>query len=1049
MKKTLFFPLQVSLCTVGCLYTSSTIAYAQVTSDGTINTQVNQDGNSAVITGGETRGGNLFHSFQDFSVVTGNEAFFNNVGDISNIFSRVTGGNISNIDGAIRANGSANLFLINPAGIIFGENARLDIGGSFYGTSATSVLFEDGEFSAADLENPPLLTVNAPIGLGLRDEPGDITVRGVSTVSELITPESALRVNDGNNLSLLGGNINLEGGKIIAPGGRVDLGGLLTAGEIEIGENSSFNFPDGIERANVALTDFASVNVTSGGGGSIGINAKNLILSGQSELFAGIAENMGSADAQAGDITINATESIQLTGSGDETFDTEIDDLDTAIRNHVGLPPQIGTEEFAANFESSRNPELSSTAIGNAGSIIIQTDKLEISDRAALTSKIYGIGNTGNIQVTANEIVLDGGDLLNQVRENGIGDAGNISVNSQSFSAQNSSFIISDIEGEGNGGNIEINASEQFLINGTGQLNIQIGSTGKGNAGNIAINTTNFSLQDGADIFANVIGEGKGGNVEINASNRIIIEGTRDNYSDIFTSVGQDAQGNAGSISLNTQVLEIRNGTILSFTNGQGNAGNLNINVSERISLDGSNDSPEEGFTQLNVQVQENGVGNAGEININTRDFSLEGGALILANTSGNGNAGNIRIDASGTLNLEDGSGIFTNTGGNGSAGNIDIDTNTLSLTDGSEIRADTSSNEDAGNIRIETQQLTVSDGAQIATGTIGEGSAGNLTINASEFIKLAGQSEEQRSGLVANAIENSGSGGELIVNTGELTIEDGATITVGNFQTLDTEEPGTGEAGNINIVANSITLDNEGEIDAATQSEVGGNGANINLQVTEEIKLRGNSFISAQAFKNANGGNLTIDTDFIIVFPSNGNGSDIIASAERGEGGNITINAESLLGITEGAAINENNRNDIDASSQFSLDGNITINTPDSNIIQGAIELPSSVVELGETTQQACKANRESAAKNRLNITGRGGIVPDPALPLNSLNVTVDSPSTSATTIPAPIKTSRGKIQPARGIQVNELGEVILTAYRTDDAGERLPEIKRNCDRT
>lgn len=168
MKIILLLIFRVSLCTLGFLLTTGKISLAQVTSDGTVNTQVNQNGNVAEITGGETRGGNLFHSFQDFSVGTNETASFLNSNDIANIFSRVTGGNISNIDGLIRSNGSANLFLINPAGILFGENARLDVGGSFYGSSASSILFEEGEFSATDLDNPPVLTINAPIGLNLR-----------------------------------------------------------------------------------------------------------------------------------------------------------------------------------------------------------------------------------------------------------------------------------------------------------------------------------------------------------------------------------------------------------------------------------------------------------------------------------------------------------------------------------------------------------------------------------------------------------------------------------------------------------------------------------------------------------------------------------------------------------------------------------------------------------------------------------------------------------------------------------------------------------------
>ena len=307
MSKALSSWLGLSLCILGYFCATNNPASAQVTSDDTVNTQVTENGNTAEITGGETRGDNLFHSFQDFSVPTGNEASFLNANDISNIFSRVTGGDISNIDGLISANGSANLFLINPAGIVFGEGARLDIGGSFYGSSASSILFEDGEFSAADLDNPPLLTINAPIGLGFRDQPGDITVtgngQGTRTTTDLIDTENALRVNSDKTFALVGGKLNLEGATIKTAGGRIELGSLQ--GNEQIGltsTNKGFGLDySGVQNfQDIQLSQTANIDASGLVAGDIQVQGRNISLTEVSQIEASTLGDSPSQDLSTG-----------------------------------------------------------------------------------------------------------------------------------------------------------------------------------------------------------------------------------------------------------------------------------------------------------------------------------------------------------------------------------------------------------------------------------------------------------------------------------------------------------------------------------------------------------------------------------------------------------------------------------------------------------------------------------------------------------------------------------------------------------------------------
>ncbi len=370
VQKSLSPLFQLSLCTLGCFYATSNTALAQVTSDGTVNTQVNQNGNVAEITGGETRGDNLFHSFQDFSVPTNNEAFFNNANDISNIFSRVTGGRVSDIDGLIRANGSASLFLINPAGIIFGEGARLDIGGSFYGSSASSILFEDGEFSAADLENPPLLTVNAPIGLGFRDNPGNITVRGNGQGtrledSEIIDTNDALRINPDQTFALAGGNLIFEGATIKTAGGRIELGSVESNEQvslISVNEGFSLNYENVDAFRDIQLSQTATIDASGEGGGNISVQGRNITLTDGSTIEA---STLGSLPG--GSLDITASETLELNGFNSSLIVT-------------GLYSEVYSE-----------------AIGTGGNIIIDTKNLNIVDGAEVQSGTFSSGDAGNI----------------------------------------------------------------------------------------------------------------------------------------------------------------------------------------------------------------------------------------------------------------------------------------------------------------------------------------------------------------------------------------------------------------------------------------------------------------------------------------------------------------------------------------------------------------------------------------------------------------------------------------------------------------------------
>lgn len=162
-----YLGILVALGSIVISYPTPTLA--QVVPDNTlpINSTVPAGCESCTISGGTVRNGHWLHSFSQFSVPAGSEVFFNNTDpSIVNIIARVTGGLPSQIDGALRANGAANLILINPNGVILGPNSTLKLGGSFSSSTASSLFLADGsEVSVLDPSPVPLLRVSTPIGL--------------------------------------------------------------------------------------------------------------------------------------------------------------------------------------------------------------------------------------------------------------------------------------------------------------------------------------------------------------------------------------------------------------------------------------------------------------------------------------------------------------------------------------------------------------------------------------------------------------------------------------------------------------------------------------------------------------------------------------------------------------------------------------------------------------------------------------------------------------------------------------------------------------------
>jgi filamentous hemagglutinin family protein len=842
---------------------------------GTLNTEIN---------GGAVRGSNLFHSFQQFSIPTGGSAFFNNGSTITNIISRVTGSSISNIDGLIRVNGNANLFLINPNGILFGPNAQLNVGGSFIASTANSFVFDNGfAFSTTDPQAPPLLTVNVPIGLQFGSNLGMIKSQGAS-----------LQVSNGQTLTLVGGAVNVDGGQLLAPGGRVELGGVSASGTVGLNREGSLSFPDEVARADISLTNAAKVDVRADGGGSITVNARNLEVSEGSQLLAGIRKGMGTPKAQAGDITINATNSVQFDGED-----------------------QDGSDSGAFST-------VESGAEGNSGSVSINTRFLEVRKGALLDASTFGRGNAGSVTINATERVrfdgagidgLESGARSEVVFDAGtaaVGTAGGVSITTRILEALNGAQISTSTNGIGNGGRVVINAADLARFDGEDEQGDPSGAFSNvnrraiGNAGGVFITTGSLEVTNGAVISASTFGTGNAGGITINATDSVRfdgVDGEGNSSSNASSQVNSRGVGNAGGVSIATRSLEVTNGAQISASIfGIGNtSGGITINATDlvRFSGDAENGVSSGAFSSVQFSNIRNapGEGNAGGISITTGSLELLNGALLDASTEGIGNAGDITITARDRV-------FFSGRGTFASGAYSSVESRAIGR---------------GGNINITTKSLSLTNGGIVSANTFSQGNAGNITIRASDLvffdgIGTTGDPSGAFSSVEARAV---GQGGKITVNTGLLSIT--------NRAELSASSEGQGNAGNLEVFARQLRLDNQGSIKAQTAS---GQGGNITLQVQDLLLLRRGSFISTTAGTaqaGGDGGNINFNGNFIVAVPNED--SDISANAFSGRGGKVEITAQGIFGIQPRPE--PTSLSDITASSAFGISGTVTLNTP------------------------------------------------------------------------------------------------------------------------
>lgn len=549
-----------TLAIVGVLTFFESCALAQIQNDVTLGSE------SSIITpnpingqpidqidGGAVRGTNLFHSFEQFSVSAGRTVYFNNAIDIQNIISRVSGNSISNIDGILRANGTANVFLINPNGIVFGPNASLNIGGSFVASTASSLNFADGtKFSATSPQTTPLLTLSVPIGLQFGATAAPIRNQSQAAPDgavNIFRQGVGLQVQQGKTLALIGGDITLEGGNITAQDGRVELGSIAPNSLVSLSSTNqgwALGY-EGVQNfQNIELIQLnkirSIVDAHGEGGGNIHVQGRLVRVAGS--LLTVVDPSGGQS---VGDLTVNASESVLV-------------EQDARL--------------LVQNFST-----------GNFGNINVTTKKLVVRGGAQLYGQLT-INASDSVELiggTSIPLFRDGSDLISSglfSATYGDKNAGGITINTGKLRIQGGARISTSSEGTyrfisneftptntGKAGNLTVNASESIELIGTSPNGSRLsglfsGTEGPGDGGNLTLTTGQLIIKDGAAIT-----------VSSQARKNVIYIGDPNNL------------GKAGDLNITARSILLDNKGKLTSNSESGKGGNITLHVRDLLSM--------------------------------------------------------------------------------------------------------------------------------------------------------------------------------------------------------------------------------------------------------------------------------------------------------------------------------------------------------------------------------------------------------------------------------------------------------------------------------